>query len=84
MTAPASQVLVPFHILTSNAFREGQSRLFVSICLPPCACLQNSMEGWAEFQGEMQRYYGVDISTLSEVFRQEQKEYYLQVIVMPM
>jgi hypothetical protein len=39
---------------------------------------QGSMEGWAEFQQEMANYYQVDVSVLSEPFRREQREYYLQ------
>ncbi|GBF96659.1 arginine N-methyltransferase [Raphidocelis subcapitata] len=39
---------------------------------------QGSMEGWAEFIGEMSAYYQVDLSCLSEPFRREQRDYYLQ------
>eukprot|EP00878_Enallax_costatus_P003929 GHUV01004149.1.p1 GENE.GHUV01004149.1~~GHUV01004149.1.p1 ORF type:complete len:319 (+),score=88.94 GHUV01004149.1:106-957(+) len=38
---------------------------------------QNSMYGWSEFLREMKGYYQVDLDCLSEAFRTEQKEYYL-------
>lgn len=39
---------------------------------------QGSMEGWAEFLHEMRDFYGVDLDVLSDSFRDEQKEYYMQ------
>lgn len=42
------------------------------------ADFQAAMEGWAEFLREMRNYYNVDMDCLSESFRQEQKDYYLQ------
>jgi protein arginine N-methyltransferase 1 len=36
-----------------------------------------SMEGWAEFLGEMQRYYGINMDVLSDDFHSEQKDYFL-------
>ncbi|KAI3428836.1 hypothetical protein D9Q98_007653 [Chlorella vulgaris] len=37
---------------------------------------QNSMEGWAEFLGEMKRYYNVDLDCLSDDYRKEQLDYF--------
>jgi hypothetical protein len=45
---------------------------------PPPTHTQGSMEGWAEFMQEMQSFYQVDLDCLSEPFRREQREYYLQ------
>jgi hypothetical protein len=35
------------------------------------------MAGWAEFLKETNQYYGVDMSVLSDGFRDEQRDYYL-------
>lgn len=40
------------------------------------ADLAAAMQGWGDFLQDMQQYYGVDMSCLSENFRQEQQEYY--------
>lgn len=36
------------------------------------------MEGWADFVQDMQQYYAVSMDCLSDHFRSEQKDYYLQ------
>ncbi|KAL3156498.1 hypothetical protein ABBQ38_000798 [Trebouxia sp. C0009 RCD-2024] len=38
---------------------------------------QNSMGGWSNFLGDMQRFYGVNLDCLSDEFRQEQQEYFM-------
>lgn len=35
------------------------------------------MGGWADFLGDMQRYYGVSMECLNDEFRQEQQEYFM-------
>ena len=35
------------------------------------------MGGWADFLGDMQRFYGVRMDCLNEEFRQEQQEYFM-------
>ena len=39
--------------------------------------LQNSMGGWGNFLGDMQRFYGVNLECLNDEFRQEQQEYFM-------
>ena len=39
--------------------------------------LQNSMGGWGDFLGDMQRFYGVKLDCLNDEFRQEQQEYFM-------
>lgn len=34
------------------------------------------MAGWDEFAGEMKRYYGVDMGSLTESFEDEQRDYF--------
>ena len=41
------------------------------------SALQNSMAGWGEFLGDMQRYYSVSLECLNDEFRQEQQEYFM-------
>ncbi|KAL3132213.1 hypothetical protein ABBQ32_008803 [Trebouxia sp. C0010 RCD-2024] len=41
------------------------------------ADFQNSMGGWSNFLGDMQRFYGVNLDCLSDEFRQEQQEYFM-------
>ena len=45
--------------------------------LDPVLLLQNSMGGWADFLGDMQRFYGVSLECLNDEFRQEQQEYFM-------
>lgn len=35
------------------------------------------MGGWADFLGDMQRFYGVSLECLNNEFRQEQQEYFM-------
>ena len=35
------------------------------------------MGGWADFLGDMQRFYGVSLECLNDEFRQEQQEYFM-------
>lgn len=35
------------------------------------------MGGWANFLGDMQRFYGVNLECLNNEFRQEQQEYFM-------
>lgn len=39
--------------------------------------VQNSMGGWGNFLGDMQRFYGVNLECLNSEFRQEQQEYFM-------
>ncbi len=39
--------------------------------------VQNSMGGWGDFLGDMQRFYGVKLDCLNDEFRQEQQEYFM-------
>lgn len=41
------------------------------------ADFQNSMGGWGDFLGDMQRFYGVKLDCLNDEFRQEQQEYFM-------
>lgn len=36
------------------------------------------MEGWNSFTDDVQRYYGVDMSCLTQTFMEEQTSYYLR------
>ncbi|KAK2080046.1 hypothetical protein QBZ16_002442 [Prototheca wickerhamii] len=38
--------------------------------------LEGSVAGWDEFAGEMKRYYGVDMGSLTESFEDEQRDYF--------
>ncbi len=35
------------------------------------------MEGWSDFARDMRHYYGVDLTCLTDDFREEQEDYYL-------
>ena len=39
--------------------------------------VQNSMGGWGDFLGDMQRFYGVNLQCLNDEFRQEQQDYFM-------
>lgn len=39
---------------------------------------QSSMDDWYNFVDETKAYYGVDMSTLTKPFSEEQRKYYLQ------
>ena len=36
------------------------------------------MQGWADFSHDMRQFYGVSLACLSDEYRKEQKEYFLQ------
>ena len=36
------------------------------------------MEGWADFTQDIRNFYGVDMACLDNLYRREQKEYYLE------
>ena len=36
------------------------------------------MEGWADFAQDMRQFYGVSLDCLSDDYRKEQKDYFLQ------
>jgi protein arginine N-methyltransferase 1 len=40
--------------------------------------LDNAMEGWKEFTGDMKEYYDVDLTVLTDTYKREQADYYLQ------
>lgn len=42
-----------------------------------CVCFQGMKEGWEDFNSDMNAYYGVDLSCLTEGFDKEQKDYYI-------
>ena len=58
---------------------KGNSKetVYLHCLLCQLSILQNSMAGWGEFLGDMQRYYSVSLECLNDEFRQEQQEYFM-------
>ncbi|KAF8070949.1 PRMT10 [Scenedesmus sp. PABB004] len=65
-----------------GALYPSHARMFIAPMRTNAAAqrvndFQNSMYGWSEFLKEMNAFYNVDLDCLSEAFRGEQAEYYL-------
>lgn len=42
---------------------------------------QGSLEGWSGFLEEMQTYYNVDLGCLSDAYKEEQRDYYVNTAI---
>ena len=64
-----------------GAMYPSHARVLLAAARSPLAAqrgadLAAAMAGWAEFEGDMESFYGVDMSCLAEDFRKENKEYF--------
>lgn len=65
-----------------GAMYPSQARMFLAPIRTQASAqrvndFQNSMYGWSEFLKEMKGYYQVDLDCLSDAYRTEQREYYM-------